>query len=194
MKSTLIMLLAIALMPAAANAQEEGSSPFGISMGSSIEKFTVKEAKKNGMYEINPPPKAGKVFEDYSVTYHKDTGICKIHVTTPIIITNPAGDKVKTTFNAIKNENDRIYGTGQLYDRLDAGSTLTKPEDWMASIAKDQRLFGAIWSRSKGLKMAGNVDRVTLMTYASDVNIGFLIARYEFSNYPDCKAKLGIQD
>lgn len=180
-------VLAIAISLMATSAKADG--PFGIEIGEEKDDLKIEKEINNWLYQITPPS-PHKSFEHYAVSYHPDTGVCHLRAIGKEIDTEEYGKAIKSEFTKIKTLIDNIYGEGKLTDEIDTDGYWGADRDWMMSIVKGERTYGAHWDNITAIRDRSDIKFITLSVSGISEETGYLLLDYNFDNTEECDQKI----
>jgi len=187
----LAALLGSILVSSAALAQSE--APFGIPMGTSIEKLQAMGAKYNsrGTYLIlHPAADAHSKFDTYYIQASKNQGVCYMLGYTPDITSDNKGTQIKEQFASLMADVKSIYGTSEDIDRLHQDSPYTKDTQWMLAALKNDQWLVSHWSKDRGSVLPDNITDVSLDIVIDSETQGAVSESVTYANYDACTAEL----
>jgi len=190
MKAFLFLLVLIPINSLA------GTGPFGIEQGMKLEEIQ-KIAK---LREINPYiysteklPAGHPAFDEYRFVVTPQHGLCKVVAWTHNIPSNAYGDGVKENFKSLFDAVTTKYGKSKEHDLLKAGSIWNEPQDWMMSLAEEERGLVAFWSRDKGSSLPETISYIKLEVHGVSLSSAVIELGYEFQVYPECSKWINLQ-
>lgn len=127
--------------------------------------------------ELSSAPAPHEDFQTYVVSVSPSSGIAQVMALSKDITTNVYGEAVKQKFDDVKAALNKHYGDPtNAFDSLGEGSIWTEPTEWMMGLAKAERILSAFWA-------APNNTHVSLEASASTQESGYLIVKYQYSNF-----------
>lgn len=119
-------------------------SPFGISMGQSIENLSCENLEDNA-YRCDTLPKPHPDMEFYVVWYHPDTGITSVRGVTETIENDRRGHSVSGQVDKLANQISGRYG--QWDDQVDKNydDLYDEADEWAMSMARGERFYFYHW-------------------------------------------------
>lgn len=186
---------ALSLIPvcllAATTANTAQAGPFGVDMGMPLDGLGKPESElSTGYYHFVSLPKSHPAFEGYVVQATPRQGVCWIKAVGLDIPTNEDGTELKAGFEDMRGKLQRIYGQHDRVDVLDPDSIWNEPEDFMAGILFDDRVYLADWSESYGSTLPDNLIKVGLLAEATENTIGYYTVEYYFENHELCDREI----
>lgn len=79
------------------------------------------------------------------------------------------------------------YGKYKRFDWLPSGSIWKEPEDFMMGLLKKDRILNTYWTKKEGSTLKDDLSEIGLQTFALSQDKGFLVLRYSFNNFSECK-------
>lgn len=167
------------------------AGPFGVDMGMDID--TLGEpvsVLSTGYYHFTALPKSHPAFEGYVVQATPGQGVCWIKAVGLDIPTNEDGTELKAGFEEMRVKLQRVYGKHDMTNHLDPDSIWNEPEDFMAGILFDDRVYIADWSADYGSTLDDKLIKVGLLAEATENTIGYYSVEYYFENHELCDAEV----
>lgn len=166
------------------------AGPFGVEMGMPLAELGTPEGEISpGMYHFEKLPKSHPAFEGYIVQATPDQGVCWIKAIGVDIPTNEDGTEFVAAFEEMRSKLQRIYGAHDITRLLDENSIWSEPEDFMAGILNDERLYVAHWSQDYGSDLEPPLIQIGLMAEATNNETGYYTVEYYFENHELCDAE-----
>lgn len=172
------------------------AGPFGLEMGMSIEEIggNPKELSSPlGIYQLKNVPKPHPAFERYIVRVSPNNGLFLIRALGKQISTNIYGINLKQEFEQTSKKLEKKYGACDKNNLLLPGSIWNKPEDFMMSLLKEERILMSLWHKKYNSKLPNDIYGITLKANAFDSNGAFLILEYTFKNFDSGSAELNAK-
>lgn len=186
-KTPLLVSSCLALL---AVGQAAVAGPFGVDMGMKVEELGEPESiLSTGYYHFATLPKSHPAFEGYVVQATPEQGICWIKAVGLDIPTNEDGSELRAGFEEMRVKLQRVYGKHDMTNHLDPESIWNEPEDFMAGILFDERVYIADWSADYGSTLDDNLIKVGLLAEATENTIGYYSVEYYFENHERCDAE-----
>lgn len=191
-KTSILVSLSLALLSAG---QAAIAGPFGVDMGMKVEKLGEPESiLSTGYYHFATMPKSHPAFEGYVVQATPEQGVCWIKAVGLDIPTNEDGTELRAGFEEMRVKLQRVYGKHDMTNHLDPESIWNEPEDFMAGILFDERVYIADWSSEYGSTLDDNLIKVGLLAEATENTIGYYSVEYYFENHELCDAEVEAID
>lgn len=184
--------ICIVLVFAVVAATVTHAGPFGLDMGMSlqqIEELTGKTPIAVGADYMVTPPKPHPVFEKYVVSVSPTVGLYVIIALGNDIESSSFGTQLKDAFENVRTQLQGIYGEPKVYDFLEYKSIWNETNEWMMALSRKERHLTAFWKREYGSVLPDSIDGIMLDAKASNSSKGYLVLRYEFSNFQEGAAE-----
>ena len=182
MKRVSVALIGMALHAAGV------AGPFDLEMGMSLNELQgFATLRPDGPYRFvtKTLPNGHPELANYGLTVTPVHGLCKVSASTAVISTDANGVQLQSAFDRLHSALTKRYGTSKRYGRLQSGSDLVKPDDWMAALLKKERTLTAYWI-GQDLSLPDNISGVMLEATAAGPSFGFVYLAYEFKNSSEC--------
>ena len=158
------------------------SGPFGLEMGMKKDQVKIAEEIAPYTYGLINVPKPHSAFPSIIGRITPNNGLSCIRALGNNIITQGLGLEVKYEFENYINKLSKTYGEARVFNQLMQGSIWNRPEDWMSSIERKERVYMAQWLEEDKLNLPNNLNSISLGVYAYDDHNGQLVLEYYFNN------------
>lgn len=166
------------------------AGPFGVDMGMPLDELGTPVTEISaGMFHFEKLPKSHPAFEGYIVQATPNQGVCWIKAIGVDIATSEDGTEFVAAFEEMRAKLQRTYGMHDVTRLLDEDSIWSEPEDFMAGILADERLYVAHWSDDYGSDLEAPLIQVGLMAEATNNVTGYYTVEYYFENHELCDAE-----
>jgi hypothetical protein len=138
-------------------------------------------------------PKPYPEFDTYAAIFSPKWGLLKIAAMTPSIRTSPDGSELNEHYTKLKRLISVSYGDPPINrDSLMPGSTWFRSEDFMMSLAKNERKLSCTWANVSDLNdknfvttgfLKDDLAEIELMALGTNSDSGFLILQFEFAGW-----------
>lgn len=179
--------------PPSPPAQKKWEGPFGLAMGLTAAQIQASGTTLTAIPEIpglmrsSAAPLPNSSFSEYLYMFGSDSGLCKVIASTAPIAANPFGDQIKSTFDELSRAITEKYGAPESHQFVKNGSIWTDSNDWMMSLAKEERFHASYWTTAKIPEMPNNIVSIGLTARAESPYKGYVSLAYEFSNFESCQ-------
>jgi hypothetical protein len=182
------MILALALSPLTASAQDSPPGPFGLRKGmtrAEIEKLgPILDEGPSGILRVGRVPRPDPNYQSYWVVVTPRAGVCAVMAAGKTVLDDPNGALVQASFAKAKAALTEKYGEPVAsVDTLVEGSTLGAPTQWTASLSAGQRTLAVAWKPAPG---AEGVSAVSLEAAGVSDTRAYVRAVFAFDNQGDC--------
>jgi hypothetical protein len=164
------------------------AGPFDLKMGMSVNElqgFTTLRPDGPYRFVTKTLPNGHPELADYRLTVTPVHGLCKVSASTAVIPADADGRQLQSAFDRLYGALTKRYGTSKRYDRLQSGSDLVKPNEWMTALLKKERTLTAYWT-GQDLSLPDNISGIMLEVIAAGPSFGFVYLAYEFKNSSEC--------
>ena len=176
----------LTLLLCATGAWAEG--PFGIEMGTPLDKFEMESPGPKAI--LKSVPKPHPAFETYGVWASKGSGTCLIMGLSKTYDNDRYGAAVQSDFAKFADALAERYGTKASADFLKPGALWKEPNEWVMSIYQNERLFGTEWSNPNEKGNGGDLLDVNMELFASGSDSAQIKLQYRFKNFDKCQAEI----
>jgi len=160
----------------------------------------TKEQIGEGLEQTGPnifktysPPRPDRDFQEYFLLIDPNLGLTTIVAIGHAIPTSSFGTEVKRQFEVLENKLIEKYGKNEKHDFLHDGSLWKRPQDWMLSLEKKERVLTAFWGELIGSDLKGGIQNIRLEARAIGPELGALVLIYEFENAGEASEQAGEQ-
>ncbi len=168
--------------------QEYGDGPFGAYMGMPKSEFARLEETDFNLYKTYNMPRSNTAFEFYEVSFAED-GLCMIQALGIDVETDAAGGDLKFEFDRFAEGLDKKYGESDDFREEDGSDPEKgKPISYMQRLLDGDQIRERYWWAPEGGTLPAKINSISLRTKALSEELGYLVIRYEFENYPKCEA------
>ena len=170
---------------------------FGVSQGDPITKYSPSDIRPIGggvkvARIVVPTP--NRNFDLYTAYYTPTIGICKLIAHGVTLENDKWGFQVTSEYKKIRDILVSKYGNGDEYDYLNEGALWSEPEEFAASLNKDERTLQTFWIKKDGAQLPEDIKAITVYAAALDFSDTYVVAGYEFSNFEKCLALIEKSD
>jgi hypothetical protein len=160
------------------------AQPFGFRQGMTFDELKEIDPDisllSDDIYVVNAP-KPSPLFDFYAVCIHKIEGLYSV-TAFKSVETNVFGTTLKSNYEDIVDGISGIYGEPTSNrDYLFPGSIWDEPEDYMMSLAKEERTLFSLWDL--GAVDNGGLEEIILNVTADSINDGNITLGYKFKNF-----------
>jgi hypothetical protein len=174
---------------AVTQAPTPGANTFGFYAGETKEQIIAAIGQaaviqtKGDILEVNAAPKPDPAFDTFLLIVAPKQGLVKLVATGKDIEDDPAGKQIKAQFTALKADLSKLYGDpGDVFDFINAKSTLKGPNQFMIALTKTERSLSAYWTK----KDFGNqITSISLEGNGLGDDKGYLSLEFEFAGIHD---------
>jgi hypothetical protein len=177
------LLAATTLVPTAVNAQA-----FGIEMGQKANTLRVQTIVDQ-FYVSVLPPKPHPEFSRYFVSLSQPTGVCSVEGVGRLHHNDRYGSNVRTAYNSVRNLLWKLYGPAIQIDKLKSGALWAGENEWVMSVAQNEREFSTVWGVATRSKIPANIEHIVLTVKASSSSTSQVRLWYQFKNHDTCLAE-----
>jgi hypothetical protein len=169
------------------------AGPFGVSKGDGLDKFSGAKEVKPYVYGVKSLPKKHSKFSSFVLFIHPKTGVALLKGVSHDIDNDSYGVDARAAFDDVRKQLDGIYGKSKLADFLLHDSIWKEPRDWLMGVARNERVYQAVWDIESGAVLKDEIKEILLSIGASGGK-SWLIIQYEFNNYDEYKALVSTQE
>lgn len=127
-------------------------------------------------------PKPHHEFEMYYLYFAPKHGLLKIIALGKSTQGDAGGEEVRSRFESLKNALTNSYGDSEDQDYLKRGSMWKRPQDFMMSLYKEERVYESTW---KPQNKPNNIDFIRLSIVGEGPSKGYLRLSYELEGWDD---------
>lgn len=162
------------------------AGPFGVDEGMSASSLPEATEFSRWMYSFKPE-KAHRLFAEHFVSATPQHGVCLVGAVGHPQQNDRFGEKVRNLFLDIRAQLTAIYGPPtKEVDILKPGSIYRDPNDWVAAVKHNERLYEAVWGNETTV-LKDKIVQIWLRVDARLHDESKLFIRYTFSNIAGCR-------
>lgn len=193
-KSALALTLLLSANVAVQAQEAKWDGPFGLKEGLSraeIEKIVkIHKVPTPLFFATEKLPIPHPAFSWYALTISESVGLCAILAVGPTEPSDAFGDKLRQSFDALKDPLTSRYGKPtRAIDGVRPGSIWRDPQDFMMGMLKGERKLSAIWDTTKAKPLPSSLSQIALIAGAESSSTGAVSLHYTFSNNDKCEAE-----
>lgn len=169
--------------------------PFGLRMGDSVSQvrargILLQPTSIRYTYNTESLPEGNVRFDGYTLIIAPRSGLCSVIGWKHGIIDTPAGNATRVEYDSLFRALTAKYGDSRSYDFLSSGSILDKPDQWMISLKKGERVMRSEWSEKRGSLLPQNLRTILLIAFARSASEGIISVAYAMRNIDDCISEM----
>lgn len=178
---------------ALAGTVQAATTPFGIPLTATLPDLQAMDGTfmpGPNVWIVARPPQPDARFEAVLVQYSPTFGVCAVSAMQRVK-SDETGAGARQALDALRAELERTYGPAIPLDRLNEGSRLTGPRQWLAGVAARERLYSAAWLAGKQAlpeDLSGVIVNVSTGRTTRDV---FVSVQYRAAAYELCMSDPG---
>jgi hypothetical protein len=168
--------------------------PFGLAMGITIPElekqlsFTASPNKSGLLY--GEPPKPSSNFTAYAVLATPNAGLCRILASVNFSTVNGSGDQLKEAADKFAELLELKYGKPSSKTEYFGQDVYRRnPQYWLMGLKEDSVAYGYEWEKKKS-PLPNQLREIEITTNADSINSGYIMIKYTFENYDDCKKEM----
>ena len=168
----------------------KADGPFGIEMGSPVSSLGNCKTKSANEVSCDTVPKPHPNFETFLVIHSEKTGVCAIVAIGKDMYDQGTALSMRGTIDELAGYMTRSYGPATLRDEIAKDSPHQKPIEWMTAFVNKKRTYLYRWPSAPGAKLKNNVQSIVLSLRPLNENFGYMLLRYEFTNFSACQSAI----
>jgi hypothetical protein len=172
-----------------ASAAAPGANTFGFYAGETKQQIIAAIGQaaviqtKGDILEVNAAPLPNPAFDTFLLIVGPRQGLVKLIATGKDVEDDPAGKQIKAQFTTLKADLSKLYGEpGDVFDFINAKSTLKGPNQFMIALTKTERSLSAYWTKKD---FGSQITSISLEGNGLGDDKGYLSLEFEFSGIHD---------